>query len=186
MASNKKAWLETNAAKVPVKGSLDYIPLESLCEVAFTIQNVSFEQSDFDTDKETVTVEFSYDQDEGTDLEGTEYKFRTTQTKIMAQMEQLSADDLPVGPVTIIETGQDRRYGTKYYAIGQTIPEIDALPTDNSYDMNGNLVRRATRSTRDEAAQQRMHIDLTEDAKRGRLEGRQLPSQVKSKRSLRG
>lgn len=133
MKKNRTRWSDTQAAKNAATEQQsqtwhNYVKIESLLEVPFTIVGVEFEASDFEGTEEQVVISLTYDSDDGTEDEGVVYELTTTRNSIMRRMRDISPDDLPIGPVTVYETGKDRRYGTTYYSIGETVPEIDATP----------------------------------------------------------
>lgn len=149
MAQTRKPWNQTKASKTEVRTG-NFIKLENLCEIKFSIVDVVFEPSSFNKEVEQVRVTFTYDEDEGTDMEGLEFQFTTTQQAIMQRMHDLDVDDLPVGPVTVFETGRSKQYGTVFYDIGDTVPEIDSPKP--------------------------VHVDVRENASRQRLAGQSLRS----------
>jgi hypothetical protein len=149
----RKLWSETGASKVePSSGN--YIKLENLQEKFITIVDVNTEPSAFDNTKMQVRVTFTYDEDEGSEMGGMEYQFTTTQSRIMERLAGLTEEDIPVGPVTIFESGRSAQYGTVFYDIGDTIPELARSPQP--------------------AAPKAM--DIRQDANRQRLAGQSLRS----------
>jgi hypothetical protein len=157
----RKAWKDTTASTVEASSG-NWVKLENLVECKFTIVDVEFGPSNFDDKKEQANVTITYDEDEGTEMEGLEFRFSTTQQLIMSRLKQLTEDDIPVGPVTVFETGRSKQYGTIFYDLGDTIPDIDAPPPPKMVSNPAN-VRPST-------------VDVTQDAKRQRLGGQSLRS----------
>lgn len=148
MAQTRTAWKNTKASKADVNiGS--YVKLENLIEKAFSIVDVAFEPSTFDPKIEVVRVTITYDEDNGTEMEGFEFQFTTAQSRIVTRLHDVDADELPIGPVTIIQVGKANKFGTLFYDIDEPIAEIDAPkePTIvKTRDANSRIVGQSLRS----------------------------------------
>ena len=93
MDRKRTRWSDTQAARnaaaeQKTNTTRNYVKIEQLEEVPFTIVNVAFEPSDFEGVEEQVVITFTFDGDDGTSDEGEEYTLTTTRQSIMKRMRE--------------------------------------------------------------------------------------------------